>query len=677
MRKTSRIISIVLILSILISLIPVSISNADENTKNINSVYKDINEAIKNNECLDNKYSYGGLFWSEDTEIIDAGSQLANKETQMFIDEPVSAQVAESFPREMERKYVEGSYMVLANEGESIKLKITNCAIDEKGDLCDVILEIDNIQDYIQPGDVAGTEDARTYLSRIVIRKGYEVTNDNSNNSKHYDCNLINLSLYNVQACSDFKITYYKAGTNNLADINGVATTIYDFDVPNPYDGESYPEYGLDDNGKLIIPSEPNSEKYLDEVFQGNEGVVGLENTTYYYGKNDYLEECDNGISTPLGVGARLYEAKKYSEILEEAKKADNTDEYMLEFLEDREDRNVLSGTDGITTKTTCMLLQDQKAKFSMRYGGVGCGIFFVFVPLIPYEPSEPIKAVDVEETEIGKVFHYTATQYIANNYNTSKLQLAEDSNSILYEEVIMTDELNENLEIAETENDKIKILDTNDEDISNWFTISKENNTVTATVKEEKLNKEEFYNHTFKLIIPVKVKEGCTLNEIPNHVTTTFKQNGKTINKPSNEVTVKIKHKDPEPDPVKYDVTLTVEVINGVKDRKEEVKVSAGSNNEFVDILIKPNKGYKLESLVIDGKSVDVTKLTYNKDGSYTFSIKDENINKNIDHVVKAVCVKEEVPPVIPNAGATCGMVIAIVLIAGYAVTRYRKMKK
>ncbi|MBR2786682.1 MAG: isopeptide-forming domain-containing fimbrial protein [Clostridia bacterium] len=673
MKKTKKIVSIILLISIIISLLPLSISRATENEGKIKSTFKDLNTLINTNQYLDNKYSYGTLFWSSTTKIEDAGSNLASKETQMYIDEPISEATAQTlFQKEMEKRYVAGSYMVMAKKDESIKLKITDCAIDEKGDMCDILLEISNINDY-EGGESATTVEARNYLSRILIRKGYEVTYNVSNTSTHIDCNLMNFSLYNNKASSDLQITYYKAGTDKLADIQGVVATIYDFDVPNPYDGESIPEYYYDENQELQKPEQAYEEKYSEALFAGNEGVVGLADTTYYYSENDYLErattEKGEGISTPTGVNARLYDGKTYKEIVESA---EDPDIAKKELLDKKTNEGLLSGTDGITTKTTAMLLQDQKAKFSMRYGGVGCGVFFVFVPLVPYEPAEPVKSVDVEETKVGEVFHYTASQYIPNNYNASLLKLNENSSSILYEEVVITDKLNENLEVAETDNDKIKVLDIEGNDISDWYTIKVDGNVVTATATKDILKSAEFYNQTSKLVIPIKVKEGCTLKEIPNTVTTTFKQNGTSSTKESNRVIVK----------VKYKVTLKVEVVNGEKNRTDSVVVEAGTDNEFTNILIKPNKGYKLDSLVVDGVTVDVSKLTFEKDGSYVFSIKDENIAKDIDHLVKAVCVKvedeeEEVPDIIPDAGARFGLAFAIVVVAGFGLTRYRKLKK
>ena len=69
---------------------------------------------------------------------------------------------------------------------------------------------------------------------------------------------------------------------------------------------------------------------------------------------------------------------------------------------------------------------------------------------------------------------------------------------------------------------------------------------------------------------------------------------------------------------------------------------VTGGSKNTF-KVVITPNKGYELTSLVVDGKEQDITNIKYNDDGSYVFEITDENIVTDIDHKVEAICEKKK----------------------------------
>ena len=67
---------------------------------------------------LESRYSYSTLFWTDRTEV-------ENIDCEMVI----------------------GDYYY-GTEGKDFQIKITNCAIDMDGDLCDVIISINNIKNF-------------------------------------------------------------------------------------------------------------------------------------------------------------------------------------------------------------------------------------------------------------------------------------------------------------------------------------------------------------------------------------------------------------------------------------------------------------------------------------------------------------------------------------------------
>lgn len=576
MLKSKKMIAIILIAIIAIALFPLETFGA------INVTYKDYGE----DKTISGKYSYGTLTWTDKTEIVDLVTTTPTTEEQ----------------KKIQLKKSKDSWFTGAYEGDTIKFKITNSAIDEDGSLCDAVVTINNVKKFKGKGttgqiqwwrDFFGLTDSEKRLDiALEIVRGMTVSKNYANQYDDIDCDLVELRLYTDNAQADFSMTYYKAGTDKLASIQGVSSLVYDIDINNQ-----------------------NETSFKDATLKGNEGVIPLNNATIYYNKNDsdarynFLQEVENGIST----GNSMY--------------------YGYVGADTKDPKDPFSS--GITKATSAMLVENTKANFAMTYSGTNCGIRYVFVSAIPYEIDKPTKSIDVKKITEGTPFHYTISQYVPNNYYTSLIDINgnnKDTSSSLYSKLVVSDELDNSLEIAETSTDKIKITNKAGTDCTEYFTVTKENNKVTATAKADVLKKQDFYNDTYNIVIPVKVKENSLKTVVSNKakVETTLKD--KTTTQESNTVDVLLNYK----------VTLDVTVKNGTQTMTASNVVTGGSKNTF-KVVITPNKGYELTSLVVDGKEQDITNIKYNDDGSYVFEITDENIVTDIDHKVEAICEKKK----------------------------------
>ena len=502
MKNLRRSVVMTIIFALLLALVPNVMHAA-------NVTYKGLDD----DTFIDTKYSYGSLFWTEGTTVTDIGSTVSeeHKLTKIEADE-------ETDPR------IVGGYIIKADYQDTIKIKVSKCALDEDGDLCDVVIEVKDINEAKTL--VENENDDFDYSFSLTLKKTYDVFYNNNLNQYHtYDSKFMNIGLQAVNAKAKINLTYYKAGTSTAANINGVAATVYDID-DRPND---------------------NPEIESDSLFKENEGIRGLYNSTIYHSNSVYLQEMDDGI----GVKP-------------------SNEEFVPEDAVHRE---------GINKNYSCTITQDQKAKFGVEYSGIGagCGVYLVFVPMLPFKPTPPVKYVDVEKTKVGGTYNYTATQYIPNNHNIALMDInpsffeenegAEPSVSF-YDSIVITDKLDEDLTINETETNKIKISDYKGDDITDWFVISKENNTVIATVKEDALKNEDLYCNYVNITIPVKVKEGCKKTEIPNEVTTAFTHNGKVTTLTSNKVIVKIEQEEPPKEEKKPDVipqTGEISIIGGI----------------------------------------------------------------------------------------------------------------
>lgn len=504
--------------------------------------YKDIN-------ILSAKYSYGTLFYTENTKI-----------------EPIS------YHWQTTDKKRWG-----ADVGEEIKLKITNCATDEDNDICDVVITINNIKsfkNYIK-NKVTNLfpniqfKDNERAVAIVSIADSFS-TKDN----KEVQCNSVgDLILFNLNTefgTTDFNIEYYKAGTNLQANINGTIAEIFDIDAYNN------------------VASQPT------EYLQGNEGISVLYDSNIYYQKNGDLLKTEDGVAIS----------------------------------------KLITNINNLVSNTSCFIVQNQKAKYSMKYGGVGAGIIYCFASPYAFEINNPNLNVDKTRVYEGEKFIYTISQYVPNNFYAGIIGFLEKYSG-LYSSFKMEDTINSNLKIL----DGIKVINENDIDVTSYFNISTNNNKVTAELKTEYLNKREFYSHIYKLQVPVKFNTdvGRNIENVLNNASTTIVSNSNQTKKYTSDILVGLK----------YDIDTMVSIDNGeiiIGDKiitssidmyKETVNHSINSN---ILVKFKQNDFHDIDKVSVNGEIIDLNSLVLDNNGYYNYSFVNNNVRENISQSIEVI---------------------------------------
>ena len=500
--------------------------------------YKDINK-------LSTKYSYGTLFYTDTTKII-----------------PISYHWETSDKRRWG-----------ADAGEEFKLKITNCAVDEDNELCDVIITIDNIQSFknYNQADKAGDNmfPGATFNSgeRVVASLGL-TSSFLTKNNETISCNstgdliLFNLNLF--YGTAEFTMNYYKAGTNTKANIKGTVALIFDIDIYTK-----------------------STTLYSSEYFNGCEALSPTFDSNVYYQKNGSLYTQNGGI----GISKQI------------------------------ENVNYLANS------TSCFVTQSQEARYSMKYGGCSCGILYCFASPYTFELNNPEINVDKSRVYEGEKFTYTISQYVPNNYYAGVINLIEGYNG-LYSSFKIEDIINSNLTIL----DGIKVVNENNSDVTSYFDINVSDNKVTATLKTEYLDKREFYLHIYKVQVPVKFNKGVgkNIDSVSNRAVTIISSQNSQVKKDTEEVIVKLKYELSITMSIENGIIIIKdkEVTAPFDDYIEDVE---HSSNSIILAKFKPNEGYEIEHVYITGKWTDIDTFETDSDGYYIYSFENNNINENI----------------------------------------------
>lgn len=388
---------------------------------------------------LNEKYSFGTMFWTEKTEVI-----------------PISAPYTSTESAEKEN----GLYKAYGAEvNQQIKLKITNCAIDEDNDLCDVILTVTPIETlkeirtlerwsfYLYTGEELTNFDSsgKILVNVLSITKQFNIENRTISTCNPGDLMLFDLNTIFTE--SKLTLDYYKAGTQNKANINGVAGFISNLNVA----AEKFRQY---------------QHEFTDFFCEGNEAVVPNCNSKIYYDSSSPKTEKSEEWG---GVYA--------------------TNSYVA----------------GNWKNNSCLILEDEKSKFEMLYGGTSCGITFCFFSPYQYVTPEPNISVDKDMVYENEEYNVKVSQYVPNNYYANLVKFI-NLNSYYTSFKIMANVNGykyKNLDMS-----KVKVYNSTDNDVSSMFDISLKNETITATLKPEYLEKMNFYNNIYYLKIPLKYIE-------------------------------------------------------------------------------------------------------------------------------------------------------------------------
>ena len=425
----------------------------------------------------------------------------------------------------------------------------------------------------------------------------------------------------------DASLSFYKAntyGTSNqeYADIKKIIGLYSDIDIYNNYN---------DDDDKKSV--------FENRIFKGNEGVAftNPENnkTIYYdvdgkYGKKVQITNSD-GSKTVRDFREKLSSITSLDE---------NNKQYSGVYVSsDPDNINVAD----IHEKTSLFITEDLENvdEFNFRYAsGKGAGIRFSFVSPIKYDIAGPVKTSSVTKTTDNKNYIYHIVQKIPNNYYGYALKFANYSGT-LYNSISISDIFDEKL--TNIDKNKITIVNENDLDVTKYFDISlsEENGktklvaTISSSNSDNFISQVDFYNHTYKVSVPVTTKDKINKNKISNKASTTVDNDTSNILESNNVdvdvyYTVTINHID------EYDNTIlkttTDEVIYGntFSSNKEDFEnyendyyesdADDGQNSGVVNKNITVNYYYK--------KKATVT-VNYYKEGTTEKLADSDTLNK------------------------------------------------
>ena len=493
--------------------------------ENSTTVYKDYS-SINN---VDYQYSFSNLFLSPDSTI-----------EKIKVPSSTTGENQKIGNIDLGKKYI-------LKSGDELILLITKSATDNEGNLYDALIKLtdvniwNDVQYHGDDGNLIGfaiyssynfltTQNISNWNWGTCSNGNTQIACQNGDNNNKPNISIgepLRLALNANCADVDFSITYYKTGTYNKTTNTGTLATkikkinafLYDFDIAfERYSKEGYVSYYND------------YKKATSHFLRGNEGISPNNSSTIYYNKNrikadgtefattdNYhieLSEIDNGIAVTRN---RSTSEMKYIQ------------------------------TDGIWYQSSIFMLSDTNdSSLHFRYGGLSCGLSFLFASPYPYTMPAPVKEVvnKKEKYYPGDAFTYKISQYVPNNGYVGNIGFHEVYESIpettRYTSFKIYDELNGYLTLEDDADVRVE----NEANVKQTkFTINKDDINyvdniigggglpkyyVEATANQELLQESSFYGHTYSLFIPVKIKSsGVLTKEIPNVATTTIQEPG------------------------------------------------------------------------------------------------------------------------------------------------------
>lgn len=509
-------------------------------------------------------------------------------------------------------------------EGFSILAK--NSVINANGNYIDAVLTTKNLVFWNNK-----ELDAKyVYKSRITTRSLEGITSGqysrlDSEGSSQVPVVLgipIEFNLDHLIGQVDASLSYYEADTYNTpnqkyADIKSIIGLYSDIDIWND-----------------------KTDLFSDKIFKGNEGVAftNSENvkTIYYdvdgqYGKQIQLTNKD-GSKTATDYQARLKTVTAIDE---------NNKEYSGLYIDDEVRTN--ANVRDIHEKTSIFITEDldNEKIFNFRYASArSAGIRFCFVSPIKYDIAGPVKTSSVTKTTDNKNYIYSIIQKIPNNYYGYALKFANYSGT-LYNSISISDTFDEKL--TNIDKNKITIVNENGLDVTKYFDISlSEVNgkiklvaTISNSNSDNFISKVDFYNHTYKVNVPVTTKDKINKNKISNKASTTVDNDTSNILESNNVdvdvyYTVTINHIDEYNNAILKTTTDEVIYGNTFSSNKEDFEnyeydynesdTNDGKNSGVVNKNITVNYYYK--------KKATVT-VNYYKEGTTEKLADSDTLNK------------------------------------------------
>lgn len=488
-------------------------------------------------------------------------------------------------------------------EGFSILAK--NSAINANGNYIDAVLTTKNLVFWNNK-----ELDAKyVYKSRITTLSLEGITSGqysrlDSEGSSQVPVVLgipIEFNLDHMIGQVDASLSYYEADTYNTpnqkyADVKNIIGLYSDIDVWND-----------------------KTDLFSDKIFKGNEGVAftNSENvkTIYYdvdgqYGKQIQLTNKD-GSKTATNYQARLKTVTAIDE---------NNKEYSGLYIDDEVRTN--ANVKDIHEKTSIFITEDldNEKIFNFRYASArSAGIRFCFVSPIKYDIAGPVKTSSVTKTTDNKNYIYSIIQKIPNNYYGYALKFANYSGT-LYNSISISDTFDEKL--TNIDKNKITIVNENGLDVTKYFDISlSEVNgkiklvaTISNSNSDNFISKVDFYNHTYKVNVPVTTKDKINKNKISNKASTTVDSDTNNILESNNVdvnvyYTVTVNHIDEYNNAILKTTTNEITYGNTFSSNKEDFEnyeydhyesdANDGKNFGVVNKNITVNYYYKKKATV------------------------------------------------------------------------------
>ncbi len=435
---------------------------------------------------IDPKYSYGTIFYMDGSKISVEGTLGPKVQKKINNDNNTAA--------------------FAALKGGRIKFRISKCAIDEKGNVCDVIVEVSDITPFEDTLPQYVVERPNTFLPAVgAFGQDYIDGGDQNRGSDRFrnvvkvsldsDTNLYRIGFSTLFAESDFTINYVKTGTDTKAEINNIFCVIDNFNImPDDAESNHKGDGVFNGNETVLVPKSLSDQ--IKIVYAENKNLVEVKKNYSYKGKDYTAVHRSN--DTSMGI---------------KPSPSNNKEEWWMSAGIMLEDLNT-------------------KGKFKIHYSGVVCGIGMEFnAPYVPklQEPLEKkiwpgsdgrpkgmgsdkiITPVEENEVKEGEIFRYAITQYLPNARAVRKVNDDFSKVNKPYKKFEISDVLEEDLEIEGGKNN-IKIRNESGEDVSEYFKEPKYDEStkeITIEALSESLSDPDFYCHYYTVIIPVKVRAG------------------------------------------------------------------------------------------------------------------------------------------------------------------------
>lgn len=460
---------------------------------------------------LDEQYAYAKVYYTADTVVTPKVYGFSRGSTNG--DEPTATEY------------------VINNTNDQIVFLLENTtAVDAYGNKVDVILRMDNLKRWNN-----SDSHAYIYFRKRICGTSEDITSSNVGSlcDGEYVANEKTLGpgdpvmfwINAEDAEVNFSIEFIRKGSYSALTTQGtpvpsvdrLSFATFDYDVKNL--GSSF----------------------TDKLFGGDEGI-SIDNsmnpsttkTDFYYQKTNQsstlkLKEGNGGIAIGTNTVGNSFNGIYYS-----------------------------NSAIGIVTGM-------QNGKYTFRYSATSAGITAFFGSPIKYDTPAPKKYIvesskttcdrsdcSTNTAKVGDKFNYVIAQTIPDQFSSdvdiltfmslwSKYpNIARDH---FYTSFTISDTIDSNLTPATAS--RIKVYNSNNQDVTDLFTISLNNNRIQAVAKSNALQSAAFYATTFRIVVPVTVNDTVSSGSLKNVATTTFKQTGDSGNttKTTNQVTTTINH--------------------------------------------------------------------------------------------------------------------------------------